>query len=65
MSFQNLINLRFSLSKFDLKNYNQFSNDGSFLDQFKQLKDKKMDQKLKSFRTSQDKNYRYDFVIEI
>ncbi|CAH0553669.1 unnamed protein product [Brassicogethes aeneus] len=29
---------------------NVFSNDGSFLDQFKQMKDKRLDSKLKSFR---------------
>ncbi|KAF5282992.1 hypothetical protein FQA39_LY04863 [Lamprigera yunnana] len=46
------------LSAKELKNYNQFSNDGSFLNQFKQLKEKKIDQKLKSFRSSQDRNYR-------
>ncbi|KAF5270351.1 hypothetical protein FQR65_LT05539 [Abscondita terminalis] len=46
----------------DLKSYNQFSNDGSFLDQFKQLKDKKLDQKLKSFRNSQDRNYSDDRI---
>ncbi|KAK4883540.1 hypothetical protein RN001_006859 [Aquatica leii] len=44
------------------KNYNQFSNDGSFLDQFKQLKDKKLDQKLKSFRNSQDRCYNDDRI---
>lgn len=39
--------------------FNLFSNDGSFLDQFKQLKEKKLDQKLKSFKrdNSQDKIY--------
>ncbi|KAF2900883.1 hypothetical protein ILUMI_05288 [Ignelater luminosus] len=49
-----------SPAKVDSKNYNQFSNDGSFLDQFKQLKDKKLDQKLKSFRSSQDRSYSDD-----
>ncbi|KAK5650982.1 hypothetical protein RI129_002011 [Pyrocoelia pectoralis] len=49
-----------SVPKSDLKNYNQFSNDGSFLDQFKQFKDKKIDQKLKSFRSLQDRNYNDD-----
>uniref|UniRef100_A0A1Y1KNX0 Uncharacterized protein n=1 Tax=Photinus pyralis TaxID=7054 RepID=A0A1Y1KNX0_PHOPY len=46
--------------KLDMKNYNQFSNDGSFMDQFRQLKDKKIDQKLKSFRSLQDRNYNDD-----
>lgn len=36
--------------KKSLSSFNIFSNDGSFLDQFKQIKEKKMDQKLKSFK---------------
>lgn len=40
-------------------NFNVFSNDGSFLDQFKQMKEKKLDQKLKSFkRENQEKHNR-------
>ncbi|XP_018319303.1 activating transcription factor 7-interacting protein 1 isoform X2 [Agrilus planipennis] len=42
------------------KSYNQFSNDGSFMDQFKQMKDKKIDQKLKSFKFSQEKSHSED-----
>lgn len=34
---------------------NQFSNDGSFLNQFKQLKDKKKDSKFKTFNKYKDK----------
>lgn len=49
-------------SQKDIKNI--FSNDGTFLDQFKQLKDtKKFDAKLKSFNKARDhgdKNYKYD-----
>ncbi|XP_063909039.1 arginine-glutamic acid dipeptide repeats protein-like isoform X2 [Zophobas morio] len=40
--------------KVDIKKstgFNLFSNDGSFLDTFKQMKDKKLDSKLKSFKS--------------
>lgn len=33
------------------KQLNVFTNDGSFLDQFKQMKDKRLDSKLRSFKS--------------
>ncbi|CAH1155218.1 unnamed protein product [Phaedon cochleariae] len=45
-----------SKSDIELKNNNAFSNDGSFLDQFKQLKEtKKTDSKPRSFNRSKDR----------
>lgn len=50
-----------STNQKELKNI--FSNDGSFLDQFKQMKDKsRIESKIKSFGNSKEngeKNYRY------
>lgn len=44
--------------------FNVFSNDGSFLDQFRQMKEKKLDQKLKSFkRDSQERLYGYVVAV--
>lgn len=57
----------FSVSTNQKEVKNVFSNDGSFLDQFKQLKDKsRLESKIKSFGNSKEnseKNYRYGFVI--
>lgn len=58
VNFSNFFSI--PVSQKEVKNI--FTNDGSFLDQFKQLKDKRLESKIKSFGSSKEnseRNYRY------